>query len=354
MPIIGYRDRATEEAPVALEADHKYLTKVAVTEEMRVPKLSAKLDGLGVLSGDPQMVKGLIYDEAGERVTQSLPSPVVAGSAATWIDFIFPDAGGAVLAPGDYELGLLADVPTKLARLATVDNAGARAIGADTYGSTTTTLSEATTLPAATINVASTTGFDSAGVIVINGIRIHYTSKEATKFKGCTGGGGVIPTGTTVVQEGAGLRNQPSAPTGAEGEFRIFATYFAIPPVPEVDDLHIARYPFGYAQEVLRLEPPLEGTASVGQVTWHGTVLNPERGSVALVQRDGRYTDLIGERVLLTNFNGRSVAAYVLNEAGLGEGDDLSVTRRLFMQLAPLATEALNCKIEVLSAQGEA
>jgi len=60
------------------------------------------------------------------------------------------------------------------------------------------------TLPTASILVDSTTGFASAGVIAIgNGTSpqlVSYTSKDATHFLGCTGGTGVIATGTVVYQ----------------------------------------------------------------------------------------------------------------------------------------------------------
>jgi len=62
----------------------------------------------------------------------------------------------------------------------------------------TTTTSGSHTLPVATITVASTTGFAAQGGIFVAGQVVFYTGKTATTFTGCTGGSGVISTGSTV------------------------------------------------------------------------------------------------------------------------------------------------------------
>lgn len=64
------------------------------------------------------------------------------------------------------------------------------------------TLSTATTgshtLPVATINVVSTTGFATSGTIYIAGQAVAYTGKTGTTFTGATGGTGVITAGSIV------------------------------------------------------------------------------------------------------------------------------------------------------------
>ena len=97
-------------------------------------------------------------------------------------------------------------------------------------------ISAAVTLPAATINVASTTGFpsapssfvvtSSAGVQVVN-----YTGTTATSFTGCTGGTGNVSNGATVSVNG--LNDATGAyefvpTTGATPHVnaRILATYY--------------------------------------------------------------------------------------------------------------------------------
>jgi hypothetical protein len=58
-------------------------------------------------------------------------------------------------------------------------------------------------LPAATINVASTTGFPTASGsrVTIKGQTIRYTGVTATTLTGCTGGNAVVVPGDTVVSE---------------------------------------------------------------------------------------------------------------------------------------------------------
>jgi hypothetical protein len=62
--------------------------------------------------------------------------------------------------------------------------------------------SNGATLPQATINVGSTTGFPTSGIIFVTtstGVStVSYTGTNATQFTGCTGGTGVMSTGGVV------------------------------------------------------------------------------------------------------------------------------------------------------------
>jgi hypothetical protein len=68
--------------------------------------------------------------------------------------------------------------------------------------------SNGASLPQATINVASTTGFPTSGTIYVQssgGIQtITYTGTTATSFTGCTGGTGTLTTGNSVASAGVG------------------------------------------------------------------------------------------------------------------------------------------------------
>jgi lysophospholipase L1-like esterase len=55
------------------------------------------------------------------------------------------------------------------------------------------------TLPTGTITVITTTDSPSAGTMTVAGQSVSYTSQNTTQFLGCTGGSGVIPTGSKVV-----------------------------------------------------------------------------------------------------------------------------------------------------------
>jgi uncharacterized phage protein gp47/JayE len=61
-----------------------------------------------------------------------------------------------------------------------------------------TTLTGTTTLPSATVNVASTTGFPSTGTVTIGTTTVSYSGTTGVSLTGCTGGSGTFPTGTTV------------------------------------------------------------------------------------------------------------------------------------------------------------
>lgn len=61
-----------------------------------------------------------------------------------------------------------------------------------------TTLTGSTTLPSATINVASTTGFPTTGTVTIGTQLVSYTGTTGVTLTGATGGTGTFPTGTTV------------------------------------------------------------------------------------------------------------------------------------------------------------
>lgn len=54
-------------------------------------------------------------------------------------------------------------------------------------------------LPQSTINVASTTGFSSSGIISILSTLITYAGITGTSFTGCSGGSGTLHTGNSVV-----------------------------------------------------------------------------------------------------------------------------------------------------------
>lgn len=61
--------------------------------------------------------------------------------------------------------------------------------------------SNGATLPQATINVVSTTGFPTSGQILIQNQVISYTGLTATTFTGCSGGNVVLATGNSVVSQ---------------------------------------------------------------------------------------------------------------------------------------------------------
>lgn len=63
-----------------------------------------------------------------------------------------------------------------------------------------TTTNGSHTLPVGTITVLDTTGFTASGTINVGGQTVAYTSITPTTFAGCSGGSGVIATGSLVYQ----------------------------------------------------------------------------------------------------------------------------------------------------------
>lgn len=91
-----------------------------------------------------------------------------------------------------------------------------------------TTLSKEVTLPVATLEVGSTSGFPPAGKLIIAGQTITYTGIEAGKFTGCSGGEGAVPKSTAVTATTPGehrLEFLLSAPTAGK------VAYMAAPTV---------------------------------------------------------------------------------------------------------------------------
>lgn len=77
-----------------------------------------------------------------------------------------------------------------------------------------TTASDGQTLPQSTINVVSTTGFKSSGIIMVQiGVgawqTVNYTGTTSTTFTGCTSGLGTMAYGGTVVQSNTSAPNNP-------------------------------------------------------------------------------------------------------------------------------------------------
>jgi hypothetical protein len=149
--------------------------------------------------------------------------------------------------------------------------------------------------------------------------------------------------------DGASTTFGPSTPSDID--LSVFATTIAPYPsytFPDETDEHLASLPFLDSQRALTFNT---STAVIvtGTCGWHGTRTDERQGSFAVVRSGGPFANLVGERVRITTRTGkrRSVVAYVHNESA-ELVDDLSITRRLFMEIGQLATDALDVRLEVL------
>lgn len=91
--------------------------------------------------------------------------------------------------------------------------------------------------------------------------------------------------------------------------------------------------------------PTYQATAS-----WHGTVVDPNRGSFAVVRAGGPLAGLVGERLKLTTVgnNQRTCFVYVFQAVSALE-QDISLARRAFAALELLAIDTVDVKIEVMA-----
>jgi hypothetical protein len=141
------------------------------------------------------------------------------------------------------------------------------------------------------------------------------------------------------------------AATTDASQIALFATYVREWAAPSVPDMHLARYGFATAQNEFGRSgvDPKRTRLSLG---WHGTALDPERGSFAVVRTGSPATKFLGERVRVTTYIGgkpRSIRAYVHNEAALEEDVDLSLTRPLFLYVGFFSVDNVPAIVEVLA-----
>lgn len=111
-------------------------------------------------------------------------------------------------------------------------------------------------------------------------------------------------------------------------------------------EIMIVRRAFPEAQRLLAGVP--SGFLGPRQlVGWHDTTAHPEMGAVALARRGSDLETYIGEVLRVTSEFG-SAFVYVIG----GNADlltDLSLARRAFLAVGPLAEETLPCVLETLA-----
>lgn len=126
-------------------------------------------------------------------------------------------------------------------------------------------------------------------------------------------------------------------------------------PPANVPDDYLARLPWDVAQAALGSAGTIAASRQTAVAGWHGTSTDPEAGSFCIVRSDGPLADLVGERVRVTYRVGtlaRAVALFCHDEQDFGAAaadEDISLTRRAFMALAPLALDSVTVEVEVLA-----
>lgn len=146
----------------------------------------------------------------------------------------------------------------------------------------------------------------------------------------------------------------PSNPFGTTNALTATMSVFAtasplwVPRDTTTPDI-LARMGWETAQEMLSSGPlgtPVFDTLA----TWHGTAVDQNRGSFAVVRAGSVLKDLVGERLKLTTRSSarpRSCLVYVF-QAVTALDADLSLARRAFAELELLAADFVDVHVEVL------
>lgn len=175
----------------------------------------------------------------------------------------------------------------------------------------------------------------------------------------CGGDANVLRVAQIDPQSPGGRFNADSYADGASNPFgstspltatmSIFAT--ASPtwqPRDLIDPAVLARLGWLTAQELLEsgvLVTPTFDTSA----TWHGTSVDPNRGSFAVVRAGSDLAGLVGQRLKVTTrrTNPRSCFVYVFQAISTLDAD-LSLARRAFAELELLAADSVDVHVEVL------
>jgi hypothetical protein len=122
---------------------------------------------------------------------------------------------------------------------------------------------------------------------------------------------------------------------------------------PGMDEMLYASLPWPEAQVQLAA-PGVEGRPVSAECGWHGTSLDPWRGSFAIVARDGPLGDMVGERLAITRRDlpvARTVYVYVHTDSD-ELTEDVSLTRRAFMALGDPALDSVSVMCDVVGPSG--
>lgn len=158
---------------------------------------------------------------------------------------------------------------------------------------------------------------------------------------------------TLAAAAAAPARLAGATPSTRQGS--LFADVFEAWTAPAVEDAALARLPWGVTQRVLRASGPIASSRRAATCGWHGPTTDVEDGANAIVRSDGPLADLVGERLQVTYRLGtlrRTVAVYCSDEQafpGVAASEDLSLSRRAFMALAPLASDDIAVEVQVLA-----
>lgn len=127
-----------------------------------------------------------------------------------------------------------------------------------------------------------------------------------------------------------------------------------VPPANMPDD-YLARLPWDQAQIALGMGGEISASRVPATAGWHGASIDPETGAFCIVRSDGPLASLVGERLRVTYRQGtlaRQVVVFCHDLQDFGEqasDEDLSLTRRAMLALAPLALDSITVDVAVMA-----
>jgi hypothetical protein len=271
--------------PADMAAGRVYLSTVTLTRELRLAKLTMRADGGGA-SQAAQAVRGVVVDATG-AIHYGDELVLDADAPLDWYDLRFEGLEGVALPPGDTLIGFHAGPTGDSARF----YADAEADG-------------------------------------------HRWFDDA--YDG-------------------GVADPVPAGTPAAGRLTLYMTVVEPFVVPDVDDLHLSRLPFELTQRIFSATGVTPDPPRSARCGWHDVATDDERGANAIVRSDGPLADLVGERILVkTREHGRDreVVVYVHEEQDWPDeitDEDLSITKRAWLELGEWSLESLLVTIEVIA-----
>lgn len=152
-------------------------------------------------------------------------------------------------------------------------------------------------------------------------------------------------TSTTDTYADGPLATVPGSPSLNAG-LSIFALLIApYAPGEQVSDRQIATLPMPNATAVFGSSAPDSSMVAAATCGWHGSRFAQETGAFAIVKLDGPLSDYVGERVQV-RYEDRTTYVFVYDERDIIE--DISLTRRAFMDLAEPSADELDVTVTAM------
>jgi len=291
------------------------------------------VDGIGAGTA---LLRGVIYNDSGALVQVGDEIAVPGSSPDAWVTLPPPDLSNVTLAAGGYRLGVWVGGNPNAVAVSEVANVVGGLLDGGTPTSTYTTTVDGGTP-------------SSTPVDVIDG---------GTPYSGEYGTTGTV-VGVAAAYSSTG--NPPSVLAAMPAtDIALYGTTFDPWSAPaNVDDMYNGRLPWELSQRVLSLGsvprnlPPTVQAATCG---WHGVNFDQETGAFAIARNGGLAEDLVGERVLVVRRHGvyvRFVAVYCYSQRNFPvevHDEDISLTRRAYIELASWADDTATVDLTILPA----